>query len=236
MKRLIMRAFWGINDRSHRLLNRKFRVDSNIQTIAKNKFNAPFVTYVWGKDNYEGLKSLGFDCVLLHPEPFQWDLIKFQYRHKLEALRYAMEVEKCDELLHVDWDCIPKKKADENMWNLLGKKESFQANLITYRHVKAKWRKKDNDGRGIRTIPNGGCVYIRDKTIPFKLIEIWETMKGPSAEPPMAKYLDDITGGWCGIEKYWDLFEIPICNPYRKSSYLPEKLKTKDTYFTHFLG
>jgi len=61
-------------------------------------------------------------------------------------------------------------------------------------------------------------------------------MKGPSAEPPMAKYLDEQTGGWCGKDKYWDLFEIPIANPYRKSVYLPEKLKTKNVYFIHRLG
>lgn len=231
MSRLIMRAYWGINDNSHRILRRKALVDKNILAMSKAQNSTEFITYVWGKDNYDSLNSMGFKCVLMKPEPFQWDLVKCQYRHKLEALRFAMEEEKCDELLHVDWDCIPQKKADENMWKLLSEKQSFQANLIRYKHKKATWRKEDRT-----TIPNGGCVYIKDKTVPSQLIKIWETMQGPSAEPAMAKYCDDVMGGWQGIDKYWELFEIPICNVHRMSPYTLERKKSKNVYFIHYQG
>ena len=231
MKRLIMRAFWGVNDKSHRLLNRKYRVDGNIKGLLKSKNNTEFITYVWGKDNYEHLTKLGFKCVLVYDEPFQWDLIKYQYRHKLEALKYAMEVEGVDELLHVDWDCVPLKKADDKMWEQLSKKDVFQSNLMQYHRIKAKWRKSDR-----RKIPNGGCVYIKDKNVPAELIKVWETMKGPSAEPPMAKFTDNLMGGWKGINEYWKRFEMPICNLHRSAAFPIDLIKTKDVYFVHYQG
>jgi len=228
-----MRAYWGIYDDSNRITKRKKRVDKNIEGILKCQYKHPFVTYVFGKDNFEFLKSFGFDCVLIHPEPHMFDPLKCQYRHKLETLKYAMEVEKCDELVHIDWDCKPQKNIDENFWKLLEKKASFQANLLQYHRVKAPWR-GDKD---TRKIPNGGFLYISDKTIPQKLIEIWETMKGPSAEPAMAKYVDVVTDGWKGLDTYWDLFEPEVVNLHRCSVYgKTERMGKKDIYFIHYQG
>ena len=226
-----MRAYWGINDNSHRILKRKQRVNKNIQQIVANKFNEPFVTYVFGEENYKTLTDLGCDCILLHKEPYQFDLIECQYRHKLEALRWAFEEEGVDELVHLDWDCIPQKKLASNFWEVMGKKEAFQANLVMYHRRKALWRKEDH-----RKIPNGGFVYIRDKNYPAEIIKFWEKMKGPSAEPPMAKFTDELMGGWQGIDKYWELFEPDFCNTHKMSPYTPEQLASKDVSFIHYQG
>jgi len=119
----------------------------------------------------------------------------------------------------------------QDFWKVLGKKEAFQANLIMYHRRKATWRKED-----MRKIPNGGFVYIRDKTIPAKLIEIWETMKSPSCEPTMAKFTDRYIGGWQGIEKYWELFEPDFCNLHKSSPFSKEQLKSKNQCFIHYQG
>jgi hypothetical protein len=230
-----MRAFWGINDTSHRILNRKFRVDRNIKGLLRNKLNTDFITYVFGENNMQFLQKLGVkNCILIHKEPHKYDPINAQYMHKLEALRYAMEVDGYDEMVHLDWDCIPKKRVDDEFWRLLQQKQSFQANLIQYHIKKAKWRGNVD----ARKIPNGGFVYIRDKNIPSELIKVWETMKGPSAEPPMAKYTDNLMGGWQGKHKYWELFEPMVCHTHRDSVFSkePDLVKTKNIYFIHYQG
>ena len=231
MKRIMMRAFWGINDLSNNIVKRKFRVDQYITKIKENPYCKNFITYVWGKENFEGLKELGFNCELVWDEPFQWDLVECQYRHKLEALKIAMR--NYDEILHVDWDCIPLKEEDDNMWELMENKSSFQANLIRYKKHKLFWRDCDRN-----IVPNGGCVFISDKTIPDKLINYWEELQGPSAEPPMAKYIDEQMGGWKGAEAYWDLFEIPIAMTHRMRVFPKDKLPLKldNLYFMHYQG
>ena len=228
-----MRAYWGVYDSSHRITHRKKRVDKNILRILKSNFKYPFVTYVFGKDNFDYLKSLGFECELIHPEPTMFDAIKYQYRHKLEALKYAFEVDKCTELVHLDWDCVPQKNIDNNFWLRLEKKEYFQANLIQYHRIKAPWRGEMDT----RKIPNGGFLYISNPETPKDLIKMWEIKKGPSAEPAMARYCDKITDGWKGKDVYWDLFEPEVVNLNRCSVFLGDpKNQLKDVYFIHYQG
>jgi len=232
MKRAFMRAFWGVYDEGHRITKRKQRVEKNINTILNNKFNEPFITYVFGKDNFEFLTSLGLrDCIMIDPDPHPFDPIEEQYRHKLEAIRYCFEEDGYDEMVHLDWDCVPQKKLSPDFWDILGKKEVFQANLLQYHRRKATWRKDD-----MRKIPNGGFVYIRDKKVPSALIEVWEGMRQPSVEPPMAKYTDNLIGGWKGKEKYWELFEPEVVNLHRASPFDKELLAAKDINFIHYQG
>ncbi|MFA7219301.1 MAG: hypothetical protein WC119_02195 [Synergistaceae bacterium] len=232
MKRGFIRALWGIPDSSHRITKRRFRVNKNIQFIKDSKFNQPFKTYVMGRDNYEGLKELGFDCELIYEEPSKFDLIKHQYRHKLEIIKHAMEVDGYDELVYMDWDCFPQKQLPNSFWDEMGKKEVFQATLQMYHRRKAYWRDEE-----LRKVPNGGFIYLRDKTLPQKAIELWGKLgKGDNDEPAWAKLTDDIAGGWKGIEKYWELFEPMFCNLHRSSPYTPEKLATKNVCFIHYQG
>ncbi len=235
MTKSIVRAFWGINDASikNRIIGRKFNVDKKILQIKHNPYCKNFITYVWGKDNYSFLKNMGFKCELVYDKPYQWDLVKFQYRHKLEALKIAMK--SFDKILFVDWDCVPIKEEDQEMWDILDAKQAFQANLVSYKKAKALWRKTyDQQNK----IPNAGCVYMADKNIPQKIISIWEKNMMASAEPPMAKYCDEITGGWKGLEKYWEMFEILICNTHKMSPYAhnKQKQKQKNLYFIHYQG
>ena len=231
MKRAFIRALWGIYDDSNRLLARRKRMDSDMRGIKKNRFNEPFIVYVFGKDNYKHALTFGFNCVLVDENPSPFDLLTEQYRHKLEILKYAMEEDGYDEIMFVDWDCIPNKKIPVDFWDVMGKKEIIQANLQLYKRRKATWREKD-----MRKIPNAGFLYLRDKSLPSKIIEKWEEIHGPSAEPPLAKLTDEMTGGWQGIDKYWELFEPDFCNLHKMSVYPQEKIDTKNVCFKHFQG
>lgn len=232
MKRGFIRALWGIHDSGHRITNRRFRVDRNIQSILNNEYNEPFKVYVLGQDNYNGLIDLGFDCVLVDKEPFIFDLIKHQYRHKLELIKYAMEEDGYDEIVYLDWDCIPQKKLPNNFWDEMNKKEVFQANLMLYHRRKAHWRSEE-----LRKVPNGGFIYLRDKSLPQKAIDWWEELGNQdNDEPSWARITDEMMGGWKGIELYWDKFEPMFCDLHKSSPYSDEQLSKKDLCFIHHQG
>lgn len=230
-KRAFIRALWGIYDNSNRLLARRKNIDNDIKRIIANDYNEPFIVYVFGKDNYEHARSFGFNCVLIDENPAPFDLITEQYRHKLEVLKYAMEEDNYDEIMFIDWDCIPKKKIPSNFWDIMGQKEIIQANLQLYHRRKARWRKDE-----LRKIPNAGFLYLRDKSLPEKIIKRWESIKGPSAEPPLAKLTDEMMGGWQGVDKYWELFEPDFCNLHKASPYSKKLLKSKNICFIHYQG
>jgi len=208
-------------------------MDKDMNTIAgKKELNEPFSVYVFGEDNYKMATDKGFDCVLIDDKPYRFDLVKHQYRHKLEIIRYAMEEDGYDEILYMDWDVVPQKKMPSNYWDVLGQKESFQACLQVYHRRKAYWRKEE-----LRKVPNGGFIYIRDKTIPQRAIDLWENLGSQdNDEPAWAKMTDEMMGGWQGIDKFWDLFEIPFCNLHKGSPHSQEKLKSKDVCFIHYQG
>jgi len=231
MKRVFMRALWGIYDNSHRILQRRERTDKHIQNALINQNDFEFITYVFGEDNYKYLTSLGVkNCILIDKNPAPYDLLTEQYRHKLEAIRYAMEVDGYDEMIHLDWDCYPVKKLPSNFWDVMGKREAFQSCLFRFKRMKCPWRSIDRT-----VVPNGGFVYMRDKSYPSKVIKIWEEkLKGPSAEPPMAMFVDDLMGGWKGLDAYWDLYESDFCKLKSGSPHTKEHMMQKDICFIHY--
>lgn len=233
MKRGFIRGLWGIFDSSHRLTNRRFGISQDIDILMKNEFNEPFRTYVMGRENYDLLLKAGVaDAVLLDEKPFRFDLIKHQYRNKIEIIMNAMENDGYDEIVYLDWDCRPFKRLPSDFWEELGKREVFQANLQCYNRNKCHWRTENR-----RAVPNGGFLYIRDKSIPSLAAKRWEELgMGDNDEPAWAKVTDEITGGWKGPEKYWEKFESMFSN-LQACSYFDDKhlaLK-KNVCFNHFI-
>ena len=229
-----MRALWGIYDNSNRMIKRRYQMDKDMSKIKANQFNEPFVVYVYGKENYEMAKAKGFDCILVDENPAPFDLVKEQYRHKLELINYAMQNDGYDEMVFLDWDCVPQKKLPEDFWQVLGKKEIIQCNLQQYHRRKCLWRgKKDT-----RKLPNAGFVYLRGKQVAEDILKAWDTRrcKGPSAEPAIALVMDEMSDGWQGMEKYWDLYEPDFCNLWKCSVYPKDRLDTKNVSFIHYQG
>ena len=245
MKREFIRALWGevSNYRNGKIAKEITKIDP--------KERDWFTTYVFGKENKEWLDSIGYKTILVHEDPVLWDMKTKLYRHKLEVFERATE--DFDEFAFLDWDCIPISRLG-GVWEELGKKESFQANLFQYRTKKCLWREDDQ-----RKVCNGGFAYFRDKSIPNKMIKNWEAFCEDIAdikekrdkrglelrlrekslifddEPSMSKYIDDFCSGWKGSDHYWDNFEPTICNLRRKSVYSKELLDSKDCRLVHML-
>ncbi len=234
MKRGFIRGLWGMFDTTNRLTSRRFSVADDILRIKNNQFNEKFVTYVMGKENFNILKDLGTeDLVLIDNDPFRFDLTAHQYRNKIEVIAHAFHNDKYDELVYLDWDCIPQKKLHHGFWTELGKREIFQANLQSYKKNKITWREYENN-----IIPNGGFLYLRDKEISQLAIETWEEIGKPvNDEVVWAHITDSMVGGWKGRSTYYTHFESMFSNLHKNSGLPIELLNTKkDIYFIHYQG
>ena len=206
-------------------------MDDDIQLKMKNPFNDPFRVYVFGKENYEMCQEFGFDSVLLDERPIVWDMDNEQFRHKLEVLDKAME--DFDEIVFMDWDTLPVKPLPDNFWEKMYEKDPFQATLIMYRRRKAMWRGKTDS----RKLSSASFVYLRDKSITEGFIKQWEKMGRPwSEELAISRYIDDLDGGWKGMEYYWEHHEPHwFALPRKYWCYTPDQYRNqKERVFHHF--
>lgn len=232
MKRGFIRTVYGIYDDSHRITKRRSRIDRDIERILHSKCNEPFVTYVMGEGNFNVLKEKGVEnCVLLDKNPYRFDLINYQYRNKMEVIAHAMQNDGYDELVYLDWDCVPQTKLPEDFWDRCREKDVFQATLQIYHRKKCGWRAESK-----RKVPNGGFIYLRDSSLPEKAIQWWKKLGKPdNDEPAWARVTDEMMGGW-DMEQYWERFETMFCNLHRSSPFDQQRLKSKNECFIHFQG
>lgn len=239
MKRIFIRALWGTLDTSFDNAwtspsARRGRMNFDVKNILGNPYTVPFITYVFGEDNYKFLLDKGLNCVLINKQPFIYDLQTEFWRHKLDILKYAMENDGYNEIVYLDWDCIPQKPLTDDFWAILSSKREIQANLQYYRRRKCKWRGKDET----RKVSNGGFLYIRGSEIPQKLVEAWTNLPSDLKfwdEVAFSKYIDDLMGGWKGLDAYWKDFEPGVCNLKKRSAFSDELVNSKNVFFIHYI-
>jgi len=230
IKRGFIQALWGFFDRSQRHFKHRGKIDNDIRLASLNKYNPNYTTFVFGEDNHKQLIDNGFkDTILVDKRPFVWDMNTQQFRHKLEILKLGMQ--QYDEIVYTDLDTMPVKQIPDNFWDVLNKKEPMQAILRMYHRRKCYWRKIDQ-----RKVPCAAFIYIRDKSIPQGIIDVWENGKGSFYEEiAMMQYMDKMMDGWKGNDYYWNHFEPDFFNLLCNTAYEnKELLKTKNICFEHF--
>ena len=251
MPKTFIRALWGVTTGFNVTNPRPSKMISDIESNLDSKI--PFIVYTMGTDNHVAMTKYGFASKLICDEPQKWDMKSELYRHKLEILKYAMM--DYDEVVYLDWDCRLIKPIPDDFWDILSKGDSFQANLFQYRTKKCLWRRED-----LRKTCNGGFIYMRDKSIPDKLIQNWDSLKkwvenkkqereakGKELrfretslifddEPAMSMYVDQQMSEWKGVEEYWKRFEPKVCTLSKKSAYSVEENESKPYCFTHFIN
>lgn len=215
--------------------DRRKKVDQEIVHSMSAKDNPHFDIYILGKNNYRSIKSMNLsNCSLhlVHDDPWLYDPLAEFWRHKLYLLDYIMHEDNFDEIIYMDWDCIPVKPNGDNIWNILRRKESIQANLMFYRNEKCYWRDIDR-----RKVANGGFIYINNKNHTKALLDIWKDMPAKYRfwdEICISKLTDDLNGGWFGVEDYWLKFEPEVCNLKKKSA-SDDLAMQKDVFFMHYI-
>ena len=229
MKSAFIRTLWGIYDHQGRkLYKRRTKIDNDILLVKQNKFQTPFRTYVFGEDNFKYLEDEGFDVKLVDKRPIVWDMDTQAFRHKLEAFKCGLE--DYNEIVFLDWDCIQIKETPENFWETLRKKEKIQAILRMYKRKKLGWRTEDQ-----RKIPCASFVYINGKQTSLDLIKAWEDIGCTwSEERAIAKYTDDLSGGWKNVDYYLSRFEPDFFVLMPEQGFIREKLTWKNVCFQHF--
>jgi hypothetical protein len=103
-----------------------------VKMETKNKSFLPNeIVYVWGVDNEEYLKNLGYNTILVSKDnnnPLYGDM-KTKYYHKLETIILADEAFK--EYILVDWDTYLDKDIDDSFFELLRSKSNIQCPLYS---------------------------------------------------------------------------------------------------------
>ena len=229
MESKFIRTLWGEYDSSDKNKLRRKKMENDIRLLLRNPNKVDFKTYVFGEDNLKFLIDQGIeDCELIDKKPIVWDMGTQQFRHKIEAFKIG--IEEFDEIVFLDWDCQAIKPIPIDFWDVLRKKEKIQAIMRMYKRRKAYWRKEDQ-----RKIPCASFVYINDKDVGKDLVEMWNKMKKPwSEEIVMMRYMEEINGGWKGIEDYWEKFEPDFFVLDEGYIYSKELLKTKNLTFKHY--
>lgn len=156
---------------------------SNIPTTPQ--FNE--IVYVWGKDNRDNLKSLGYETVLMSKDicNFKYTHPNYQFIHKLIGIKKSMET--YSKILFLDWDCYVVKELDTDFFNLLENK-SILAPIYSYpkSEYQTIYDKADDwhelqsnllntfswDKDDTFVIPNAGFIYISDSTISEQLLNL----------------------------------------------------------------
>jgi len=251
MTKTFIRALWGECFGSNTTNPRPSKMLDDILSNQKSEIH--FVVYTFGLSNHAKLSEMGFTSKLICEEMQKWNMKLELYRHKLEILKHAMM--DYDEIVYLDWDCKLIKPFPDNFWDILAKGDSFQANLFQYRTKKCLWRRTDH-----RKTCNGGFIYMRDKSIPDKLIQNWENLKKWveeqkrkrqergldlrfretslifDDEPAMSMYVDAQMGEWKGVAEYWNRFEPKVCVLNKKSAYSEVENESKPYCFKHFIN
>jgi hypothetical protein len=223
------KGFWGILDhQGRRLYMRRTKIVNDISATKLNKYAPPYKCYTFGEDNHKYLLDQGFESKLLDKRPIVWDMDKQQFRHKLEILKVASQEH--DKFVFSDWDMMWIKPIPNDFWEVLAKKETYQAIMGRYKRRKVFDRKHNQ-----HDIPSGSFVYIGDKSVPDKFIQIWKDLGEIwSEEVVFNKYAEQqMKDKTFSLDEYWNRFE-PMYFQLRTDIYTPEQMALKTPIVQHF--
>lgn len=228
VKRAFIRVLWG-DARCKASRVRKVR-QHDIQQHGYHPFDPPFISYVFGRDNYDFLMGLGYqdhEMHILSDRPFlpqcgaandQCNVGHRGWLHKPHAWQVALS-QHYDEIVAMDWDTHALKPInEEHIWSGLGQKAGIQACLARYRTViKAPWRPIASGQQGL--VPSAAFVYLRGTEAVDGIMDILEEYPGWSEEMAMAMHIDSRHDGHLPLSAWSAKYE-PFCC-IRKASGLP---------------
>lgn len=202
MKKSFIRGLWGeYNPGGIGIWERRYKHDNDVKLATLNTYEPNIMVYVFGEDNYKFLVDKGYTCKLVDKKPMLWTLEPHCYRHKMEVWRQGLL--DFDEIVFLDWDCVPACPIPNDFWENMSKGQPVQAALYAYRRRRINWREKDKTKIAAATF-----VYLREKSAGDEIIKIWEELGMPiSEETVLMKYVEKINGGWYGVEDYRKKYE-----------------------------
>lgn len=235
-----VRCLWGDanlpGDAAHPRGAHKIRNDVR-QAFKDQSVIEPAMIYVFGMDNYEFLKSIGYSSdqmVVLSSSGMVWPRER-QFRHKLEVWKQAAY--SLGEFVFLDWgDLWIDKPVPTDFWPRLRAKGTLQANLRYYHRKQLPWRKVEP-----RKVPSAAFVYMADPWHADSLLEIWDEHQDWTEQQCLAFHMDRLMGGWdstptncpgvsVGLRSYEEKF-APYCCTFQNDAASAEFQGTKVELF-----
>lgn len=222
-----VRCLWGDptlpGDDKHPRGAHKIRADCQ-QALREQAVIEPAVVYVFGMDNYEFLKSIGYNknqLVVLSSRGMVWPREQ-QFRHKLEVWRQAAN--SLGEFVFLDFgDLWIEKPMPSDFWPRLRQKGTLQANLRYYHRKQLPWRKVEP-----RKVPSAAWVYMADAWHAEAMLDIWDKNPAWTEQQCMAFHMDQLMGGWdstaaypgvsIGLQNYEQKFAPYCCTFYNDAT------------------
>lgn len=198
MKHSFVYFVWGIHKDSpdyidNNWFQRRSKIDNDIQVYKNNPYSSPAVFYVFGRDNYNKLSDIGLSCKLIDKRPIVFDMQKEQYAHRLLGLEIALT--DYDEIINPDIDVVALKPLPSDFWSEISKGSPIKSTIYLYHR-----RRLTSRGNDSRKLSSASFLYIRGK---HEFLKMWEELGRPwKEEIVLSQYIDDMDGGWQGVEKY----------------------------------
>lgn len=127
-----------------------------------------------------------------------------QFRRKLLALRHALD--HYEHVVWMDFDCIKLvSEYPEDFWDTLKAGAPIQAKIRQYHRRKCHWRHDQK-----RVLQGGAFIYCRSIPLIERCLEVMieKPVQCHDDEIAIAHTIDEMNGGWVGLDKYresgWD--------------------------------
>jgi hypothetical protein len=196
MKYSFIHGLWGIYGNKNKCWTRLSKCENDVKLYTLNPYSPKTVVYIFGEDNFKRMTDLGFDCRLIDKRPYVWDMETEQYRHKMEIWKAGTE--EFDAITFLDFDCVPLKPIPSNYLDIMNEGDEIQTPIFQYRLKRVNRPPSD-----FRKVSTASFVYIRGKEHACNMNKLWEETGKPFKEEyTLTLYIDNLDGGWKGIENY----------------------------------
>jgi hypothetical protein len=145
------------------------------------------LVYVWGIENRNKLKELGYDTQLVSVDKMSiyYSTYETTYFHKLLALEIACDT--FDKIIMIDWDYNLVKNLDDKFFNYLNTKEFLAPiysydleRVLEYTKYPSYWNEYESNNlhnyswrlNDLYVIPNACIIYTSNKNIGKTLLDI----------------------------------------------------------------
>jgi len=170
----------------------------------------------WGIENYKYCKYLGLkNLVLMDTNPYMFHgedtrnmsyngMIQWRHNYFIHKWYSALKGLECfTAIMTVDWDYRQKQSVSMDWWERqCGYQVPFRASLFQTKtpRMGAYWRRTEPD-----VLPHCGCVWYGSADFVAGCRGLNEEFPRFLQQQCIAKWFDEIQGGWIGANKYWRL-------------------------------
>lgn len=226
---IFVRCLWGRSDYVVRE-----GIMKELDEATGCKFKIPTQWYCYGEENLVELQKRGIDdAILLDKEPIcrfgatgernpdkagitNWG--RSMWTHKYPPMAHALAFH--HDAIWVDLDTNPTCVLPDDLWDRMRQGQPFQCSLRQGSRPRAVWRGLEDT----RKTPCGSLMYFRGQEWIKRCLEIYDMYPTEWDLIILSRLVDDMWGGWKGIQAYKDAGFEPYCHAHTANQiFAPEQ-------------